>query len=219
MSTAVRPKASPRADIASRKQAFVREEILASATQLFAERGYRAVTIDDVAANLGYTKSVVYYYFKSKNEILWHVFVRTFETFHTSVDAVMKEGLAPEVAMGKMLRVHALNVMMNRATTAIWNRDESELDPLQRRQVRKMKRDYDALFEDIFKAGVMSRVFRDIPPHVAVGGMLGMSNWLYAWYDEKGPLSPEQIAEHFTTLLTDGYRHPSGERPNTAPAC
>jgi TetR/AcrR family transcriptional regulator, cholesterol catabolism regulator len=207
MNTAVKPKtASPRADIASRKQAFVREEILGSATQLFAERGYRAVTIDDVAANLGYTKSVVYYYFKSKNEILWHVFMRTFDTFFSSVDTIVKEDAVPEVAMAKMLRVHTVNVMMNPATTAIWNRDESELDPAQRRQVRKMKRDYDALFESVFKAGVASGVFRDIPPHVAIGGMLGMSNWLYAWYDAKGPLSAEQIAEHFTTLLTDGYR-------------
>lgn len=207
MNTAVKPKtASPRADIASRKQAFVREEILGSATQLFAERGYRAVTIDDVAANLGYTKSVVYYYFKSKNEILWHVFMRTFDTFFSSVDTIVKEGAVPEVAMAKMLRVHTVNVMMNPATTAIWNRDESELDPAQRRQVRKMKRDYDALFESVFQAGVSSSVFRDIPPHVAIGGMLGMSNWLYAWYDAKGPLSAEQIAEHFTTLLTDGYR-------------
>jgi AcrR family transcriptional regulator len=206
MNSVAKPKASPRADIASRKQAFVRDEILASATQLFAQRGYRAVTIDDVAANLGYTKSVVYYYFKSKNEILWHVFMGTFETFFSSVDTIVKEGAAPEVAMAKMLRVHTVNVMRNPATTAIWNRDESELDPAQRRQVRKMKRDYDALFESVFQAGVSSGVFRDIPPHVAIGGMLGMSNWLYAWYDDKGPLSAEQIADHFTTLLTDGYR-------------
>jgi len=205
MNTGVRPK-GPRADGASRKHAVVREEILASATQLFAERGYRAITIDDVAANLGYTKSVVYYYFKSKNEILWHVFIRTFDTFFNAVDAILKGGSAPEVCMAQMLRVHTLNVMMNRATTAIWNRDESELDPAQRRQVRKMKRDYDALFESVFEAGVTSRVFRDIPPHVAIGGMLGMSNWLYAWYDDKGSLSPEDIAEHFTILLTDGYR-------------
>jgi hypothetical protein len=38
--------ASPRADIASRKQTFVRESILGSAMRLFAERSYRVVTID-----------------------------------------------------------------------------------------------------------------------------------------------------------------------------
>src|SRR6266478_846388 len=103
---ATKAKVSPRADIASRKQAFVREEILTSATHLFAERGYRAVTIDDIAANLGYTKSVVYYYFKSKNAILWQLFQRTFETFFKSAEAIPKENLADDVALPKMLHLH-----------------------------------------------------------------------------------------------------------------
>ena len=203
---ATKGKVSPRADIASRKQAFVREEILTSATHLFAERGYRAVTIDDIAANLGYTKSVVYYYFKSKNAILWQLFQRTFETFFKSAEAIPKEDLADDVALAKMLHLHAVNVMKYPETTAIWNRDESELDPQQKRQVRRMKRDYDALFESVYEAGMAKGVFRSMPLHVAVGGMLGMSNWLYSWYDPNGPLTPEQIADHFTTLLSDGYR-------------
>jgi TetR/AcrR family transcriptional regulator, cholesterol catabolism regulator len=191
---ATRAKTSPRMDIASRKQAFVREEIVTSATHLFAERGYRAVTIDDIAANLGYTKSVVYYYFKSKNEILWQLFQRTFDTFSRSAEAIRKENLRHDEALAKMLRMHAINVMKNRETTAIWNRDESELEPQQKKLVRRMKRDYDALFESVFEAGVKEGMFRKMPPHVAVGGMLGMSNWAYVWYDEKGPLTPEEIA-------------------------
>lgn len=66
----VRLKLSPRAELKARKQAYVQDEILASAAKLFAERGYRAVTIDDIGSSLDYTKSVVYYYFESKNEIL-----------------------------------------------------------------------------------------------------------------------------------------------------
>ncbi len=53
-------------------------------------------------------------------------------------------------------------------------------------------------------------LFREMPQHVAVGGRLGMSNWQYAGYDDKGPLSPEQIVDHFTALLSDGQRRPSG---------
>jgi AcrR family transcriptional regulator len=204
---AAKTKASSRADIASRKQAFVREEILSSATALFAERGYRAVTIDDVAANLGYTKSVVYYYFKSKNEMLWQIFTRSFETFSRAIDAIIKEGLPHDVTLARMIRSHALNVMTNRQTTAIYNREESELDPTQRRQVRKMKRDYDAVFESVFQSGVANGTFRELPPHVAIGGMLGMCNWLYVWYDDKGPLTPDQIADHFANFLAGGYQN------------
>ena len=201
---ALKAKATVRADIASRKQAFVREEILASATKLFAERGYRAVTIDDIAANLGYTKSVVYYYFKSKNEILWQIISRIFDGFLQKILAITEQNLPPNEALPKMIRQHALSVMGNPQWTSIFNKEEPELDPTQRRQVRRMKRDYDALFETVYEAGVAGGMFRNIPSHVVVGGALGMCNWLYVWYDPKGALSAEEIANHYASILATG---------------
>ncbi|MEZ5925874.1 MAG: TetR/AcrR family transcriptional regulator [Hyphomicrobiaceae bacterium] len=196
---------SARADIASRKQAFVREEILTSATHLFAERGYRAVTIDDIASNLGYTKSVVYYYFKSKNEILWQIVSRIFEGYLQKIVALRDDQLAPDQLLAAMVRQHALNVMEYPEWTSIFNREETELEPNQRRQVRKMKRDYDALFEQVYEAGVAKGLFRKIPPHVAIGGAMGMCNWLYVWYNPKGPLSAEEIADHYAGILSGGW--------------
>lgn len=201
---APRTKTAVRADIASRKQAFVREEILASATSLFAERGYRAVTIDDIAANLGYTKSVVYYYFKSKNEILWQIISRIFDGFLQKVLAIKELNLPPDDTFARMVKQHALSVMDNPQWTSIFNKEEPELDPAQRRQVRRMKRDYDALFESVYEAGVAQRKFRKIPAHVVVGGAIGMCNWLYVWYDPKGALSAEEIANYYATLALNG---------------
>jgi AcrR family transcriptional regulator len=200
----LKTKATVRADIASRKQAFVREEILASATGLFSERGYRAVTIDDIAANLGYTKSVVYYYFKSKNEILWQIISRIFDGFLQKILAIKELNLPPQEALPKMVRQHALSVMENPQWTSIFNKEEPELDPTQRRQVRRMKRDYDALFESVYEDGVAKGLFRNIPPHVVVGGAIGMCNWLYVWYDPSGALSADEIADHYASILSSG---------------
>lgn len=47
---------SLRDQLKAKKQAFVKDEIIAAAARLFAERGVRAVTIDDIATSLGYTK-------------------------------------------------------------------------------------------------------------------------------------------------------------------
>jgi len=201
---ALKNKATVRADIASRKQAFVREEILSSATGLFSERGYRAVTIDDIAANLGYTKSVVYYYFKSKNEILWQIISRIFDGYLQKILTIKELNLPPEQALAKMVKQHALSVMENPQWTSIFNKEEPELDPNQRRQVRRMKRDYDAVFESVYEEGVAKGLFRNIPPHVVVGGAIGMCNWLYVWYDPSGALSAEEIADHYASILSSG---------------
>jgi TetR/AcrR family transcriptional regulator, cholesterol catabolism regulator len=48
-------------------------------------------------------------------------------------------------------------------------------------------------------------VFRQMPVHIAVSGLLGMCNWLYIWYKEQGALPAEQIAGYCADLLANGY--------------
>jgi AcrR family transcriptional regulator len=202
---ALKRVSTPRQKIALSKQSYVREEILNSAVQLFAERSYRAVTIDDIAANLGYSKSVVYYYFKSKNGILWQIFSRVFDSYFGAIDAIRSEGLSPDLTLARMVRRHALNVMENREWTAIYFREQTELDAPQQLELGRMKREYDFLFEQVFVAGVAKGMFRPIAPQVAISGLLGMCNWLYVWYSATGPLAPQEIADQYVALLADGY--------------
>ncbi len=198
-------KLRPRAEIATLKHTVVREEILNAAARLFAERGYRAVSMDDVAASLQYTKSVIYYYFENKNEILWQIFSRSFEKYTGGIEAARAADEPTEVTLANMIRAHALSVMGNREYATIYNNEASELTAAQRQQLNRMDRNYDAIFESVYQRGVAEGKFRDIPAHVAVGGILGMCNWLHVWYNEDGPLSAEQIADHFVKLLGVGY--------------
>jgi TetR/AcrR family transcriptional regulator, cholesterol catabolism regulator len=202
-------KKQVRAELASRKHSVVRDEILIAAARLFAERGFRAVTMDDIARSLEYVKSVIYYYFKSKNEILWQIYGRSFDKFSSDIEAIQKEKLSSEAALAQMIRAHALNVMNNREWTAIYNSEESELNAPQRQQLVRMKRSYDAVFETVYQRGVSEGLFRKVPAHVAIGGILGMCNSLHVWYKEEGSLSAEQIADHFVSLLTGGYKVPA----------
>jgi len=195
-----------REDLKAKKQAFVQDEIITAAVRLFSDRGFRAVTIDDIASSLGFTKSVIYYYFKSKNQILWEIFTRIWDTYFETVQSTVQKNLAPEDALADIVTKHALAVMEHKDWTAIYFRDESELDDRQRRQIAKKKREYDGMLEEIYEAGVEKGVFKDIPAHIAVTGILGMCNWIHIWYDEKGSVSANQIADYYGTLLSSGYR-------------
>lgn len=52
------------------KRTDTREKILEESAKLFAEKGYSATGIDEIARNVGITKSVIYYHFKNKEDIL-----------------------------------------------------------------------------------------------------------------------------------------------------
>lgn len=206
-----RPKAvsgasNLRSKLKQQKQSFVQEEILQAAAELIAARGFRAVTIDDISASLGFTKSVIYYYLNSKNDILWRIFTRIYESYFESLNCITDMDADPDTKLCEIVRLHASNVMTYRAWTAISIREESELDEKQRRKVNRQKRQYDATVEAIYSEGVAQGIFLDIPPHLAVAGLLGACNSIYTWYNPDGPLSAEEIAGHYANLLANGFR-------------
>jgi TetR/AcrR family transcriptional regulator, cholesterol catabolism regulator len=194
-----------RDQLKQKKQAYVQDEILSSAASLFADKGFRAITINDIAAGLGYTKSVVYYYFKNKNEILWQIFNRMYESYQLSIDEVISQNLSPSEKLHEILYRHAVQVMKRRYWTAIYFRDESELEPEQRTLIRQRKRAYDASIEKVYEEGVKGGLFVDIPSHIAVSGFLGMCNWSHTWFNENGTHTAEQIADYYCRVMSKGY--------------
>src|SRR2546423_575270 len=55
------------------------QDILKVAAQMFAERGYERTTLEMIADELGLSKPGLYYYVKSKEEILAHIFQNIFQ--------------------------------------------------------------------------------------------------------------------------------------------
>ncbi|MFC4625211.1 TetR/AcrR family transcriptional regulator [Daeguia caeni] len=195
-----------RDELKARKQAYVQDEILAAAAELFAERGYRAVTIDDVSASLGYTKSVVYYYFKNKNQLLWEIFNKIHNTWWEEMQAIVSKDIPADEQLAEMIRQHALNVMDKREWTAIYFRDVSELTEEQRKTVNEKKREFDKLFTNTYLRGVKDGIFKDMPPYIIVTSIVGICNFTHTWYKPNRALKPAQVADYFVSIILDGCR-------------
>lgn len=63
------------------KRTETRERILEESLKLFAEKGYSATGIDEIARGVGITKSVIYYHFKNKEDILQTLIQDAFTQF------------------------------------------------------------------------------------------------------------------------------------------
>src|SRR5271156_2526688 len=75
--TAVKDSVAPSADAPTtstgsvpNKNSFQRNEILQSAAALFAQKGFGATTLQEVASAVGLTRTAFYYYFPSKEKLL-----------------------------------------------------------------------------------------------------------------------------------------------------
>src|SRR5208282_259713 len=65
------------AGLRDQRRARKREEILKAGLKVFAEKGYRGATMDDIATELEATKGLLYYHFETKEQILNAILAET----------------------------------------------------------------------------------------------------------------------------------------------
>jgi len=189
--------------VGARRQA-IRDQILRTAADLFRERGYRATTLDDIAARLGMSKASLYRHFRAKEEMLATISRETIEHFARGLGVVLASNLSPEDKLRNVVREHVRFVIANRSFLTVFFSEEANLPPRQARAIAAQKDRYDKGVEAIVAAGVRQGVFRDVPPRLVVFGLLGMLNWLYKWYNPAGRWGAEDIATAFLSLVEDG---------------
>ena len=186
-----------------RRQA-IREQILRTAADLFRERGYRASTLDDIAARLGMSKASLYTYFRAKEEMLAAISRATIAAFTRELALVSASRLSPEDKLRRVVREHVRFVIANRSFLTVFFSEEASLPPRLARALAAQKDRYDKGVEAIVVEGIRSGVFRDAPPRLVVFGLLGMLNWLYKWYNPAGRWGAEEISAAFLSLLEGG---------------
>lgn len=79
------------------------QEIKLAAMELFARKGYTGTSIGDIAAELGYAKGSLYYYFKSKEEIFSDIVIDTIERLVGDMDGMTDEAAPALEDMGRII--------------------------------------------------------------------------------------------------------------------
>jgi AcrR family transcriptional regulator len=196
------------------KQQAVRDQILRTAADLFGDRGYRATTLDHIAARLGMSKASLYTYFRAKEEILAAISRETIERFTRELGLVLGSDLSPDERLRRMVREHVRFVIAHRSFLTVFFGEEANLPPRLGRALAAQKDRYDKGVESVIADGIRRGVFRAVPPRLVVFGLLGMVNWTYKWYNPRGPWGAEDIASAFLSMVEGGLLR----RPPRGPA-
>jgi AcrR family transcriptional regulator len=203
---AERPAAGAKegSSLQSLKRQLVREEILRSAATLFADHGVRSVSIDQVASGLGYTKSSVYYYFKSKDELLWAVFAYISEHFVGAAERIARRVPDPATRLTELVRMHVRFLVEHKEWATVFYRDVAALSQERQERVRGIIIKYDAFFRQAVQDGAACGQMRPLPANIVVNAVLGACNWLVNWISPKHRDRVDEIADTFVTLFNEG---------------
>ena len=76
------------------------EEVLSCAATMFSSRGFAAATLEEIGAELGMTRPGLYYYAKSKEDLLDQCYVWGFKKFMARLENELTEGTGREMLSG-----------------------------------------------------------------------------------------------------------------------
>ncbi|MFT3966675.1 MAG: TetR/AcrR family transcriptional regulator [Sphingobium sp.] len=198
---------SPFLDHDARKQlrARKREAILTAAVRMFNERGYHATSLDDVAAQLGVSKPVVYHYLGNKEQVLLQCMQRGLAELQAAFEVAKAE---PGTGLDRLRRYlvgYAQVIMADFGRCVIRTGDEV-LSPENRGLFRADKRKIDGHFRVLLRqaADDGSAAVEDV--RFAAFAMAGALNWPARWHKEDGPRPTAEIAEELARFLVEGLR-------------
>ena len=173
---------------------------MAAAAGLYARRGFPGASVSDLAKACGSSKSLVYHYFPSKDDILYEVMAAHLDALVEAADGAMRAGDARERLRALTLAFMRLYVGAQDSHKVLLN----ELDNLpseRRAEVIAKQRRIIASVESLVR-----EIRPDLDPLTLPVAMLffGMINWTHTWFRAGGAVTPEQLAEMTVNLLLGG---------------
>jgi AcrR family transcriptional regulator len=197
------------------RRALVQSQILTAAADLFRARGYRAATLDELAKTLRMSKATLYGYFRSKEEILAAIFHRTMSLFEEGISAIRRGSATPDEQIRRVIRHHVRAVVAERSFLTVFFSEEANLPAHLARHITARKARYDRTVLGIVQAGRRAGVIATSHPRLLVFALLGMSNWVYRWYNPRGVWDADAIADGLIALAERGYA--SAQRSDLTP--
>ncbi len=194
----------------SRKTAPAKEqEIIAAAASLFKKKGYRATTLEDIAAAVGMLKGSLYYYIRSKEELLYLVVRDPIRQAYNRLEEIVNSDASAPEKIKLAIANHVTIFHRHYPHIAVYLHDfHNVMQKLQDNSIETPK-EYQLLLAQLVQQGVDSGELRtDLDATVAGYAILGMCNWMYRWYKPEGHMSAEAIAEVFTKLILEGLQQP-----------
>jgi AcrR family transcriptional regulator len=201
-------KTSPRASVTRFDRRL--EHILDHATEVFCLKGYEGASMRDLSRATGMSLAGLYYYFESKERLLFLVQKHTFTTILEKLKARIDKVTDPEERIRIFILNHLEYFVSNQQGLRVLAHEDESLKNGLGAEIKGIKREYYriclGLMEDLRRERGL-----DFDPRTAVMSLFGMINWIYTWYNPRVDGNAEALAERMGNIILNGIVH--GAKP------
>ncbi|MBN2124142.1 MAG: TetR family transcriptional regulator [Deltaproteobacteria bacterium] len=167
--------------------------ILKVATSLFAANGFEATPVRRIAAEAGLSVPGMFYYFPSKEEILFEIMIGFMEEAFRRLEEIMKSDMDPVAKLEKLCSFYVERYAAHQNELTILNSEGKSLSLDHRKIFIDKQRIYVDAIQKILHELTEKGITKPIDGSVLTFLFYGMVHWTSAWYNRKGRISPEQL--------------------------
>jgi AcrR family transcriptional regulator len=183
-----------------------RDEIVARAAALFAAQGFHGTSISELAEACGTSKSLLYHYYASKEDILFDAMHDHVKALLDAAEEVAKSKGAPEQKLRQLTHRFMALYLTAAANQRVLVNELRHLPAARRKTIVGIQRRLLDIVEEILIALRPALAREPGLKRPATMLYFGMINWMHTWLDPKGPATPASIADLTVTTFIEGLR-------------
>ena len=183
-----------------------REHLVRLAAELFAEKGFQATTVRNIADEAGILSGSLYHHFDSKESIVDEILSGFFEDIMSAYRAVIEEGKGPRETIADLVRIAFGTLEPHRAAITVMQNDWNYLKDMERfSYLTQAEDEVEKMWVGAIRQGQEEGLFRsDIDPKLTYR-MIRDTIWVAVrWFRPGGRLNAQGLAEHYLKVMFDG---------------
>jgi AcrR family transcriptional regulator len=184
-----------------------RAAILSQAARLFNGRGSRSTTLLDIAEGLGLTKTSLYYYVKTKEELIYQCYLAALDSIMEGLDRIEASHSTGLERVRGMVRAHFLNWREAQEGKRDHRAALLEIASLKDQHRRDVEQRYTAMFlrlRQYIRDGIAEGNIRDIDSTSATLSLIGSMQWSFNWLRTVDMANFSQIVDDAVDIVTHG---------------
>lgn len=184
----------------------VRDSVRAAAVQLFAEYGYHAAPLRDIARMAGIQAASIYYHYENKEALLVEIMESHMRQLNANLEHILREQSDPLQRLYEAIANHIRLHTTYKNEFFIIDTEIRALEGDNRSTILSLRDRYEAMLQELLRDGMEKGVFRKSDVKVSSYAIIAMCTEVATWFRPSGRLGVQQVIDLYSQMITQGIR-------------
>jgi AcrR family transcriptional regulator len=182
----------------------VREKVLAAAVQLFAEYGYHAAPLRDIARIAGIQAASIYYHYANKEALLVEIMENHMLRLNANLERIVREPCDPRQRLHEAVANHIRLHTTYKNEFFIIDTEIRALEGDKRTYILSLRDHYETLLQELLRDGMEKGIFRQSDVKISSYAIIAMCTEVATWFRPSGRLSVQQVIDIYSQMIMQG---------------